>query len=84
MPYSGAQGSVTSDQTVVLKLVFSEPVTGVSASSFLVSGPTFNGSPVSGVRLLRGTNSFYHLAINLPGGYYGSVTVSLQVQSHSP
>ncbi|KAL0045825.1 hypothetical protein WJX82_005870 [Trebouxia sp. C0006] len=78
MPYSGAQGSVTSDQTVVLKLVFSEPVTGVSASSFLVSGPTFNGSPVSGVRLLRGTNSFYHLAINLPGGYYGPVTVSLQ------
>ncbi len=68
MPSSGAQGLVTSVQTVVLKLVFSEPVTGVTANSFAVSGPTFSGSPVSGVRLLRGTNSFYHLAINLPGG----------------
>ena len=79
MPYSGSEGPVTSEQNVVLLLVWSEPVTGLSASSFSVSGPSVTGSIISGLKLLRGTNTYYHLTVNLPGSYHGGVTVSLQV-----
>ena len=40
----------------------------------------FMSNPVSGVRLLRGTNTYYHMAVTLPGDYYGPVTINLQVQ----
>lgn len=79
MPYSGSQGLVTSEQNVVLLLVWSEPVTGLAPNSFSVSGPSVTGSIVSGLKLLRGTNTYYHLTLNLPGDYYGGVTISLQV-----
>lgn len=78
MPYSGSQGLVTSEQNVVLLLVWSEPVTGLAPNSFSVSGPSVTGSIVSGLKLLRGTNTYYHLTLNLPGDYYGGVTISLQ------
>ena len=78
MPYSGEQGLVTTDQNVVLLLVFSEPVTGLAASSFSISGPS--GATVSGLKLLRGTNTYYHFTVTLPGTYYDAVTVSLQVR----
>ena len=90
MPYSGSEGPVTSEQNVVLLLVWSEPVTGLSSSSFSVSGPSATASIISGLKLLRGTNTYYHLTVNLPGSYYGGVTVSLQVsfailaQQHLP
>ena len=77
--YSGDQGLITSDQDVILVLVFSEPVTGLTAGSFSVSGPS--GATVSGLKLLRGTNTYYHFVVNLPGIYYDSVTVSLSVSS---
>ena len=79
MPYSGDQGLVTGDQDVVLLLVWSEPVTGLTANSFSVSGPSVTGSIISGLKLLRGTNTYYHLTVNLPGSYFGAVTVRLQV-----
>lgn len=79
MPYSGSQGLVTSEQNVVLLLVWSEPVTGLTPNSFSVSGPSVTASIVSGLKLLRGTNTYYHLTVNLPGDYYGGVTVTLQV-----
>ncbi|KAL3162994.1 hypothetical protein ABBQ32_009426 [Trebouxia sp. C0010 RCD-2024] len=78
MPYSGSQGLVTSEQNVVLLLVWSEPVTGLTPNSFSVSGPSVTASIVSGLKLLRGTNTYYHLTVNLPGDYYGGVTVTLQ------
>ncbi len=78
MPYSGEQGLVTNDQNVVLLLVFSEPVNGLTASSFSISGPS--GATVSGLKLLRGTNTYYHFTVNLPGTYYDAVTVNLQVR----
>jgi hypothetical protein len=78
MPYSGEQGLVTTDQNVVLLLVFSEPVNGLTASSFSISGPS--GATVSGLKLLRGTNTYYHFTVNLPGTYYDAVTVNLQVR----
>ncbi len=77
MSYSGEQGLVTTDQDVVLLLIFSEPVNGLSTSSFSISGPS--GATVSGLKLLRGTNTYYHFTVNLPGTYYDAVTVSLQV-----
>ena len=73
----GDVGLVTLEQNVVLLLVFSEPVTGLTASSFSISGPT--GATVSGLRLLRGTNTYYHFTVNLPGDYYDATTVNLQV-----
>ncbi len=79
MPSSGAQGLVTSVQTVVLKLVFSEPVTGVTANSFAVSGPTFSGSPVSGVSYSEALTPFTTWPSTFLEGN-GPVTVSLQVQ----
>ena len=75
--FSGSWGPTTSDQNVVLALVFSEPVTGLSASSFGVSGPS--EATISGLKLYRGTNTYHHLVVNLPGNYYDRVTVSLSV-----
>ena len=75
--YSGDLGLITPEQDVVLLLVFSEPVNGLKASSFSISGPS--GATVSGLRLLRGTNTYYHFTVNLPGNYYDAVTVNLQV-----
>ena len=80
LTYSGDQGLVTSEQDVVLLLVFSEPVNGLTASSFSISGPS--GASVSGLKLLRGTNTYYHFTVNLPGTYYDAVTVNLQVSLH--
>lgn len=80
--FSGSQGLITDEQNVVLALVFSEPVTGLTASSFSISGPS--GATISGLKLLRGTNTFYHLVVQLPGTYYDGVTVSLTVCGFGP
>ena len=79
MPYSGSEGLVTSEQNVVLLLVWSEPVTGLTPNSFSVSGPSVTGSIISGLKLLRGTTTYYHLTVNLPGNYYDGITVSMKV-----
>lgn len=68
-------------QSVVLILVFTEPVTGLATTSFSVSGPT--GPTIGGLQLVRGTNTYYHVTINVPGDYYGGVTVTLAVSDHS-
>ena len=75
--FPGEQGLTTDEQDVRLLLVFSEPVTGLTVSSFSVSGPS--GAYVSHLQLLRGTKTFYHLVVSLPGVYYVSATVSLVV-----
>ena len=71
---------MTLNQTVVLHLIFSEPVLGLMPSTFTLSGQMLVGNAVSGLRLLRGTNTYYHMALTLPGDYYGPVTINLQVQ----
>ena len=78
MATAGDLGPTTSEQNVVALLVFSEPVQGLTAASFAVSGPA-SGASVTGVKLLRGTSSYYHAAISLPAAYYGQVTVFLKV-----
>ena len=78
MATAGDLGPTTSEQSVVVLLVFSESVQGLAAASFAVSGPA-SGASVTGVKLLRGTSSYYHAAISLPSAYYGQVTVSLKV-----
>lgn len=75
MAFSSDQGLITSQQSVVLILVFTEPVTGLATTSFSVSGPT--GPTIGGLQLVRGTNTYYHVTINVPGDYYGGVTVTL-------
>jgi hypothetical protein len=75
MAYAGGGGVITSQQSVVLVLVFTEPVTGLTPKSFQVSGPV--GPTISGLKLVRGTNSYYHLTVNVPGNYYGGVTVTV-------
>ena len=78
MGYSGDAGAVTDQQSVAVVAVFSEPVTGVAASSFSVSGPA-TGASVAGVKLVQGTSTYYHAVVNLPASYYGSVQVALSV-----
>ena len=73
-------GPTTDEQTAVALLVFSEPVTALTAASFSVSGPP-SGAAVTGVKLLRGTSTYYHAAVSLPAAYYGQVTVALAVRS---
>ena len=80
MATSGDLGPTTAEQNVVVDLVFSEPVQGLTAASFAVSGPA-SGASVTGVKLVRGTATYYHAAISLPTSYYGLVTVSLKVGS---
>ena len=80
MPSSGEQGLVTQEQNVVLLLVFSEPVSGLSPKSFSVSGPS--GATIQGLKLLRGTTTYYHFTVSLPGDYFDAVTVSLRVRAH--
>lgn len=77
--YSGDQGFITDEQDVVVVLAFSEPVTGLRAESLEIAGPS--GATISGLKLLRGTNTFYHFVVNLPGIYYDIVTVNLEVNS---
>ena len=60
-------------------LVFSEPVTGLTASSFSISGPS--GATVSGLKLIRGTATYYHFVVHLPGEFSESATVSLVVSA---
>ena len=68
-------------QSIVLILVFTEPVTGLATTSFSVSGPT--GPTIGGLQLVRGTNTYYHVTINVPGDYYGGVTVTLEVSAQA-
>ena len=77
--YSGDQGFITDEQDVVVVLAFSEPITGLRAESLKIVGPS--GANISGLKLIRGTNTFYHFVVNLPGIYYDTVTVNLEVNA---
>ena len=79
MAHASDLGAVTSEQNVVVLVVFSEPVTSLTAAAFTVTGPA-SGAQVSGVKLLRGTSTYYHAAVSLPPSYYGQVQVSLAVR----
>lgn len=78
MAASGDQGPVTAEQNAVVVAVFSEPVTGLSTASFRIDGPA--AATVTALKLLRGTNSYYHILLALPPAYYGAVTVNLVVR----
>ena len=78
MAASGDQGPVTAEQNAVVVAVFSEPVTGLSTASFRIDGPA--AATVTALKLLRGTNSYYHVLLTLPPAYYGAVTVNLVVR----
>lgn len=83
LSYSGDAGAVTDQQSVVVVAVFSEPVTGMSASSFTVTGPA-TGASIAGVKLVQGTSTYYHAVVNLPASYWGNVQVSLSVSAPAP
>lgn len=79
MAFSSDGGALTSEQSCVLIIVFTEPITGLATSHFKVTGPAT--STVTALKLLRGTSSYYHLLVQLPAGYLGTVTVSFVVCS---
>lgn len=68
---------MTGDQNAVLLLAFSEPIAGLSAASFSVSGPI--STNVKAIKLLPGTKTFYHIFLAFPSDYYGPVTLTLTV-----
>lgn len=78
--YSGDAGAITDEQSVAVVAVFSEPVTGVDARSFSLTGPA-TGATVAGVKLVPGTSTYYHAVVNLPASYYGRVQVNFVVCS---
>jgi hypothetical protein len=77
MAFSSDYGAITSEQSCVLVVVFAEPVSGLSANQFKVTGP--NTSSITALKLLQGTSSYYHLLLQLPSDYTGIVTVTYTV-----
>ena len=62
----------TDPSAAVFTVAFSEAVSGISTSSFVVNGPpsaTLAVAPLSG--------QAYRLRVNTPSGYCGAVTVTL-------
>ena len=82
MAISSDGGALTSQQACALVIVWAEPVTGLAASQFKVSGPP--SASVGALKLLRGTSSYYHLLVNLPADYTGPVSIAFTVSSTSP
>jgi hypothetical protein len=82
MTPAGSQGAITGDQNAIMILAFSEPVAGLAPASFTVTGPT--AATIKAVKLLPGTNTFYHVFLALPPDFYGAVTVSLTVSTRDP
>ena len=77
MSFSSDSGAITDQQNCVLILVFSEPVTGLDASQFQISGP--QSAPPTVLKLLQGTSSYYHLLIVISASYTGEVIVAFSV-----
>ena len=77
MAFSSDYGAVTDQQSCVLILVFSEPIVGLVATQFKVSGPT--STSVTGLKLLQGTSSYYHALVVIAASYTGQVTVTFSV-----
>ena len=77
MAFSSDYGAVTDQQSCVLVLVFSEPIVGLVATQFKVSGPT--STSVTGLKLLQGTSSYYHAIVVIAATYTGQVTVAFSV-----
>ena len=78
MAISGELGPVTSQQSVVLLAVFSEPVTGLLPGTLRIAGPP--GGSITALKLLANTATYYQMLLTLPAGYYGPVTVALAVR----
>ncbi|BDA42482.1 probable extracellular serine proteinase at N-terminal half [Coccomyxa sp. Obi] len=78
MAMSSDGGALTCQQAVALIMVWSEPITGLETSQFTVTGPA--SASVVALKLLRGTSSYYHLLLNLPSAYIGSVSVTFTGQ----
>lgn len=79
MAVSSDGGALTSQQASALVIVWSEPITGLAASQFKIMGPA--SASVGALKLLRGTSSYYHLLLQLPGDYTGPVSVTFTVSS---
>jgi hypothetical protein len=77
MSFSSDSGAITDQQNCVLILVFSEPVMGLDASQFQISGP--QSAPPTVLKLLQGTSSYYHLLIVISASYTGEVNVAFSV-----
>lgn len=77
MSFSNDYGAVTDQQNCVLVLVFSEPVTGLSAAQLKVSGPPT--ASVTALKLLQGTSSYYHVLVVIATAYTGQVMVTFSV-----
>ena len=77
MSFSSDSGAITSQQNCVLISVFSEPVTGLDASQFKISGPP--SATATALKLLQGTSSYYHLLIVISASYTGEVSVAFSV-----
>ncbi|EIE20927.1 hypothetical protein COCSUDRAFT_54280 [Coccomyxa subellipsoidea C-169] len=75
---SSEGGALTSQQAIALVIVWAEPITGLATSQFKVSGPAT--ASVAALKLLRGTSSYYHLLVNLPADYTGSVSITFTGQ----
>lgn len=52
MATRGGAGLITNEQLVPLVMAFTEPVTGLTAASFTVAGPT-SGASVTALQLVR-------------------------------
>jgi hypothetical protein len=78
MGFSGDYGAVTGAQSVVLVLVFSEPVTGLALAQLSIAGPA--GASLSALKLLHGTLSYYHVLLDVPASYSGPVSISFTVR----
>ena len=82
MAFSSDYGAVTDQQSCVLILAFSEPILGLVATQFKVSGPT--STSVTGLKLLQGTSSYYHALVVIAATYTGQVTVTFSVSPEDP
>ena len=80
--FSNDNGAVMDQQTCVVVLVFSEPVAGLTANQFKVTGPS--SASVSALKLLQGTSTYYHLLISVADDYIGKVNVAIIVSLSPP
>ncbi len=75
MTYSSEDGLITHQNQVVLLLVFSEAIEGLEGGGILTSP----AASVSGLKKLRGTDTYYQVMVSVPPTYYGPVQVTIMV-----
>ncbi len=80
MANSTGLGLITEEWNITLVCVFTEPVIGLTAQDFTITGPS--GIAATNLQMLPNTLTYYSFDINL-GQYYGNVTVSFTVRSSS-